>query len=64
MKPEECRFQSVSPEKYGRGGFAGLTYTPSKLAGNVLFQEAAHMRKMEEGSSRARESEVMNGLLK
>jgi hypothetical protein len=29
---------SISPEKYGKGAFCDLTYTPSKLADNVLFR--------------------------
>lgn len=53
----------LSPEKFGRGAYANLSYTPSKLAGNVLFREASSMRRAEEGSSKAREWEALHELL-
>ena len=32
------RLLNLSPEKYGKGAYAELTFTPSKLADNVLFR--------------------------
>jgi hypothetical protein len=32
------KLQNLSPDKYGKGAFAALTYTPSKLADNVLYR--------------------------
>jgi hypothetical protein len=32
------KLQNLSPDKFGKSAYAGLTYTPSKLADNVLFK--------------------------
>jgi len=32
------KLSHLSPEKYGKGAFCDLTYTPSKLADNVLYR--------------------------
>lgn len=32
------KLDNISPEKYGRSAYASLSYTPSKLAGNVLYK--------------------------
>lgn len=40
------RMGNISPEKYGKGAYCDLTYTPSKLADNVLFREASNMKKI------------------
>jgi hypothetical protein len=40
-----------------------LTYTPSKLADNVLFREASSLKRIEEESSKVREYESQNQLL-
>jgi hypothetical protein len=32
------KLENLSPEKFGKGAYAVLTYTPSKLADNVLFR--------------------------
>ena len=32
------KLQNLSPEKYGKAAWADLTYTPSKLADNVLYR--------------------------
>ena len=50
------KLQNLSPEKYGKGAYADLTYTPSKLADNVLYKEVITMKKVEEESSKVRES--------
>jgi hypothetical protein len=47
--------QGLSPEKFGKGAYCQLTYTPSKLADNVLFREAHSLRRVEEEGSRCRE---------
>ena len=38
----------ISPEKYGKGAYCDLTFTPSKLADNVLFRDVSNMKKVEE----------------
>lgn len=58
------RLEGLSPERFGRGAYASLSYTPSKLAGNVLFKEAVSMRRVEESNSKAREGEAMVQLLR
>jgi flagellar motility protein MotE (MotC chaperone) len=40
-----AKLQNLSPEKYGKAAWADLTYTPSKLADNVMFREAATLKK-------------------
>ena len=40
------KLENLSPEKFGRGAYANLTYTPSKLADNVLFKEATTLKKI------------------
>jgi hypothetical protein len=37
---------NISPEKYGKGAYCDLTYTPSKLADNVLYREASNLKKI------------------
>ena len=37
-----------------------MSYTPSKLATNVLFKDVHNMKKTEENGSKLRESESMN----
>lgn len=32
------KLEGLSPDRFGKGAYAGLSYTPSKLAGNVLFK--------------------------
>lgn len=49
------KLQNLSPDKYGKAAWAELTYTPSKLANNILFREAVTLKKTEEGSSKLRE---------
>lgn len=58
------KLENLSPEKYGKAAWAELTYTPSKLADNIIFREATTLRKTEEGSSKVRELEAMNGFIK
>jgi hypothetical protein len=41
-----------------------LTYTPSKLVDNVLFKEVTTLKKIEEESSKVRESDAFNSILK
>jgi len=48
------KLQNLSPEKYGKAAWADLTYTPSKLADNIMYREAATLRKNEEGSNKLR----------
>ena len=33
-----AKLENLSPEKFGKSAYASLTYTPSKLADNVLFR--------------------------
>lgn len=61
---EPAKFETASPEKFGKAGFAGLTYTPSRLADNPLFKEATTLKKVEEPSSKYRESEALNNFMK
>ena len=45
-KPEETtQLDNLSPEKFGRSAYAKLNYTPSKLAGTVLYKEVSQMKK-------------------
>ena len=37
-----------------------MTYTPSKLADNVLYREATTLKKLEEGNGKLRETEALN----
>ena len=37
-KQKSEKLGNISPEKYGKGAYSELTYTPSKLADNVLFR--------------------------
>lgn len=39
------KLKNLSPEKYGKAAWADLTYTPSKLADNIMFREAVTLRK-------------------
>ena len=55
MDVSPAKLQNLSPDKYGRAAWADLTYTPSKLADNVMYREATTLRKNEEGSSKLRE---------
>ena len=41
-----------------------MTYTPSKLVDNVLFKEVTTLKKIEEESSKVRESDAFNSILK
>jgi len=49
-----ARLTNLSPDKYGKAAWADMTYTPSKLADNVIFREAATLKKNEEGSNKLR----------
>lgn len=42
-----AKLTNLSPEKYGKAAWADLTYTPSKLAENVIYREAATLKKTE-----------------
>ena len=53
-KEQEERVEGLSPEKFGKSAYCQLTYTPSKLADNVLFREANNLKRVEEESSRCR----------
>lgn len=33
-----AKLTNLSPEKYGKAAWADLTYTPSKLADNVIYR--------------------------
>jgi len=35
---EATNLDNLSPEKFGRSAYARLSYTPSKLAGTVLYK--------------------------
>ena len=58
------KLENLSPEKYGKGAYAALTYTPSKLVDNILYREVTTMKKIEEELSKVRNSEAFNSLLK
>lgn len=48
-KPHEehvFTLENLSPEKYGKAAFANLTYTPSKLADNVLYKDVSNQKKI------------------
>ena len=49
-----AKLNNLSPEKYGKAAWADLSYTPCKLADNVIFREAATLRKNEEGTNKLR----------
>lgn len=57
------KLENLSPDKYGKAAYVELTYTPSKLADNVIYRDASSLRKMEEGTNRNRELEALNSLL-
>lgn len=59
---EAVKLDNLSPEKYGKGAFCDLTYTPSKLADNFLFRDATTLKKMEEGNGKLRETEALKSL--
>lgn len=63
QKEHTQKVEGLSPEKYGKGAYCELTYTPSKLADNVLFREASSLKRVEEESSRSRELEAQNQML-
>ena len=48
------KLANISPEKYGKGAYCDLTYTPSKLADNFMFREANSLKRVEEESSKSR----------
>ena len=54
---------TISPEKYGKAAFEGLTFTPSKLSENVLYREASSLKRVEEQAGRSREFETQNEIL-
>lgn len=56
--------EHLSPDKFGPSAYVQLAYTPSKLAGNVIFKEASFMRRAEKHGSRIRESEASNHILR
>ena len=56
------KLQNLSPEKYGKAAYVDLTYTPSKLADNLLYREVTTMKKMEEGNGKVREIEALNSI--
>ena len=41
------KLENLSPEKYGKAAYASLTFTPSKLADNILYKEATTFKKIE-----------------
>jgi hypothetical protein len=49
-----AKLTNLSPEKYGKAAWADLTYTPSKLADNVIYREVVTLKKTEEGTSKLR----------
>jgi hypothetical protein len=42
------KLERLSPDKYGRGAYLNLTFTPSKLSEHVLYREATNLKKIEE----------------
>lgn len=50
----------LQPEKYGKGAYCELSYTPSKLADHILYKEANYLKKLEEELSKNRELEAAN----
>lgn len=45
--PSPTKLDNLSPEKYGKGAYASLTFTPSKLVDNILYKEATNFKKIE-----------------
>lgn len=41
------KLSNISPNKYGKGAYCDLTYTPSKLADNILYREVTTLKKVE-----------------
>ena len=56
------KLENLSPEKYGKAAYVELTYTPSKLADNLLFREVTTLKKIEEGNGKVREIEALNSI--
>ena len=46
ISEEPSKLEGLSPEKYGKAAFSTLTYTPSKLADNVLYKEYSNQKKL------------------
>lgn len=55
--------ERLSPQKYGKGAFLDLTFTPSKLSEHVLYRQATNLKKIQEESCKGRELEVANKIL-
>ena len=53
----------LEPEKYGKGAYCDLSYTPSKLADHILFKDAHFLKKLEEEVSKTRDLEGKNKIL-
>lgn len=56
------KLSHLSPQKFGKGAFCDLTYTPSKLADNFLFRDATTLKKIQEGNGKLRETEALKSL--
>ena len=54
QKDEQETVAGLSPEKYGRAAYQDLTYSPSLLAENVLYREAANLKLIEDKAKKAR----------
>lgn len=50
------KLSHLSPDKFGKGAFCDLAYTPSKLVDNILYREVTTLKKIEEGNGKLRET--------
>ncbi len=58
------KLENLSPEKHGKSAYCELTYTPSKLADNVIYKDVTVIRRIEESSEKLRENEALNDCLR
>ena len=41
------KLHNLSPDKFGKAAWADLSYTPAKLADNVMYREVTTLKKNE-----------------
>ena len=46
LKEKNVKLATLSPDKYGKGAFCELTFTPSKLSENIIFREATNLKRL------------------
>ena len=54
QKDDQETVAGLSPEKYGSAAYLDLNFSQSQLADNVLFREAASLKRIEEEAKKCR----------